>query len=244
MRNIKLIVQYDGSGFSGFEIQPRQRTVRFELEKALFKLFKQRAKLISSSRTDSGVHALHSVVNFKIDSSIPTKSLAAALNGLLSEDIRVIKAEAKGQRQKAKGFHARYDAKSKEYEYLIFNGQILPPHLRKIVWHVKPKLDLAKMKKAAKFLVGRHDFKEFCAAKSGKTNFVRTIYKISIRKKKIKIWDRGDVPVVSCVVNGDGFLYKMVRNIVGRLVEVGLGKQKPARRCAPGQGLCLLSVEY
>ena len=238
MGNFKLIVQYDGLDFAGFELQPGKRTVRAELEKALFSLFNHKVKLINSSRTDAGVHAIHLVVNFKVETKIPTPKIIAALNGLLPEDIRV-----KGQGARVKDdFHARYDAKSKEYEYLIYNGQIVP-HIRNIVWQVKPKLDLKKMNKEAKKLVGKHDFKQFCAAKSGKTNFVRTIYKISIKKNKIKLWQGYEVPVVSVIVKGDGFLYKMVRNIVGRLVEAGLGK-KPARLCAPGQGLCLVNVNY
>ena len=238
MANIKLTIQYDGSDFSGYELQPNKRTVRGEIEKALFKLFKKKIKLISSSRTDAHVHAIHLVASFEVETKMSPKNVVAALNSLLPKDIRV------ASHQSRVASHVRYDAKSKEYEYLIYNGKILPSHLRKLVWHIKPKLDLKKMKKAAKPLIGKHDFEDFCAAKSGKTDFVRTIHKISIRKKKITIWDGYEVSVVSCVVKGDGFLYKMVRNIVGRLVEVGLGKKKPARRCAPGHGLCLVNVNY
>ena len=157
-----------------------------------------------------------------------------------------------------KTFNARYDAKSKEYEYLIYNGQVLPPHIRHLVWHVKPKLDLAKMKQAAKFLVGKHDFSSFCAADGDDTNFVRIIHQLGIRHSSLGIWQGFKVPVMSIRVKGNGFLYKMVRNIVGTLVEIGIGRRevsevkkillakdrKLAGRCAPGQGLCLVKVNY
>lgn len=237
MENIKLVIQYDGLGFSGFELQPHKRTVRAELEKAINTLFNRKVKLINSSRTDAGVHAIHLVVNFKVETKIPTPKIIAALNGLLPEDIRCWGLGA-GDWE-----HARYDAKSKEYEYLIYNGQILPPHIRQFVWHVKPKLDLRKMKKEAKKFIGRHDFRQFCAAGSGKSDFVRTIHSLEIGHWKLDIWHRGGAPVISIRVRGDGFLYKMVRNIVGRLVEAGLG-QEPRRHCAPGQGLCLVDVSY
>ena len=252
MRNIKLTLQYDGTNFSGYELQPGKRTIRSEIQKALFKLFKAHPKITNASRTDSGVHAVCQVVNFHIKSSIPTKRIAAALNSLLPEDIRV------GEVQEKTKFHARYDVKNKEYEYLIFNGAILSPIFRNFVWQVKPKLDLAAMKKAAKALVGKHDFSSFCASRSDDKNFTRTIFKLSVGKKKIKIWDGSELPVISFKVKGDGFLYKMVRNIVGTLVDVGLGKlnladikkilhgkdRRLAGRCAPAQGLCLIQVNH
>jgi len=208
---------------------------------------------MNTSRTDAGVHALCQLVNFRIKNSIPTSRIAAALNSCLPEEIRIIKAEAK-----AKGFHARYSPKTKEYEYLIYNGKILPPFFRKFVWHVKLKLDLAAMRKAAKILRGKHDFSSFCASGSDDKNFVRTIKKLEIRNSKLEIWAGSKVPVVSIRVIGNGFLYKMVRNMVGTLVEVGLGKlnsadvknilhrkdRRSAGRTAPAHGLCLVQVNY
>lgn len=249
MPNLKLTIQYDGTGFCGYEVQPNKRTVRGELIKALKTLFKEDIKLISSSRTDSGVHALCNTVNFKINkTSIPISKIPKALNSLLPKDIRINKAE-----KVKKDFNARYNAKKKTYEYLIYNGEILPPVLKNLVWHVKPKLDLSKMKKKAKTLVGTQDFSDYCAAggdlprralgKAGDTNFVRTIYKFSVRQKNIEIWDERKVRVVSCKVIGDGFLYKMVRLMVGSIVEAGLGK-KNRRMCAPAQGLCLIKIAY
>ncbi|MDD5593313.1 MAG: tRNA pseudouridine(38-40) synthase TruA, partial [Candidatus Margulisbacteria bacterium] len=173
MRNLRLTLQYDGSGFSGYELQPGRRTVRGELEKALKKLYKSPLKFYSASRTDAGVHALGNVISFQPSFNIQTSRLSAAVNALLPDDIRVIKAEAVGRT-----FNARFNAKNKTYEYLLFNGQIMPPYLRKIAWQVKPKLDLPAMKKAAKYLVGKHDFSSFCAAGGDDTNFVRIIHQL------------------------------------------------------------------
>ncbi|OGC03660.1 tRNA pseudouridine(38-40) synthase TruA [candidate division WOR-1 bacterium RIFOXYA12_FULL_43_27] len=239
MRNLKLTLQYDGTNFCGYELQPGKRTIRGELEQALRKLFGEEIKLISSSRTDSGVHALQNVVNFKTENkSVPIPKIPKALNGLLPDDIRII--EAKKVKD---SFNARYDAKKKTYEYLIYNGEILPPVLLNLAWHVKPKLDLAKMKKKAKTLVGTRDFSSFCAAGGDDTNFVRTLYKVSVKKKFVTIWEGYNLSVISYKFTGNGFLYKMVRLMVGALVEAGLN-QKPRRFCAPPQGLCLLKVAY
>jgi len=252
MRNIKLTISYEGSDFSGYELQPGKKTVRAELERALHKLFKVQ-KTISASRTDSGVHALAQVVSFKLDNSIPTEKIASALNTSLPPGIRILKAE-----EKPVGFHARYDAKNKEYEYLIFNGEIMPPQYANLAWHVRPKLDLEAMKQAAKAFKGKHDFKSFCAARSDDKDFVRIMYSVSLRKRKIKIWTGDEVSLLSFRIKGNGFLYKMVRNIVGTLVEVGLGRIEPsevkkiikaqdrkaAGRTAPAHGLCLLKVNY
>jgi len=251
VRNISLILQYDGAAFCGYELQPGERTVRGQLETALRKIFSEKIKLISSSRTDSGVHALALVCNFKTKSSFPASKSPKALNGCLPKEIRVIKA-------KTKKFHARYDAKSKVYEYLIYNGETLPPFLKNITWHVKPRLDLALMRKAAEVLEGKHDFSSFCASGSDDKDFVRNIYKISIRRRKIEIWESSKFEVISCKFKGNGFLYKMVRNMVGTIVEAGLGRidqadvkrilkgreRKLAGRCAPPQGLALIKVNY
>lgn len=253
MRNIKLTLQYDGTNFCGFELQPGKRSIRGEIEKALFQIFKTRIKIISASRTDSGVHALENVLNFKTKSSIPASRIPAAMNSILPDEIRVLKAEVKPEK-----FNARYAARSKEYEYLIFNGKFLDPTIRGMVWHVRPKLNIAAMEKAARVLVGKHDFKSFCAARSDDRDFVKRIFRLKVAKRKINIWSDKSVEVISFRIKGDGFLYKMVRNIVGTLIEVGLGKRKAADvkkilnaknrklagRTAPAQGLCLLKVNY
>ena len=253
MRNIKLTLAYDGTNFCGFELQPGKRSIRREIEKALFKVFKTRVKIINASRTDARVHSLSQVINFSLKHSISTARISAALNSCLPKEIRVTKAQ-----EQAQGFHARYFPKTKEYEYLIYNGKILPPFYRKLIWHVKPKLNLAAMHKATKILQGKHDFSSFCASGSDDKNFVRTMYKISIRKRRINLWDGCELSVVSCKFKGNGFLYKMVRNMVGTLVEVGLSKRnlsdvrrilhakdrKKAGRTAPAHGLCLIKVNY
>ena len=251
MRNIILTIQYDGSEFSGYELQPGKKTVRGELQKALNKVFKAKIKTISASRTDSGVHALGQVVGFATENKIPVERIPRALNCVLPDAIRVISA-------KEKKLHVRYEAKSKEYEYLIANNGGLPPFYHGVVWQVKPKLDLKAMRRAAKALKGKHNFKSFCASRSDDTDFVRTLYKVSIRQRKINTWDNGKVHLISLKFVGNGFLYKMVRNMVGTLVEVGLGKRKSsdlrkiikaedrrqAGRTAPPQGLCLVRVNY
>lgn len=253
MRNIKLILQYDGTDFCGYELQPGKRSVRGEIEKALHKLFKTKTKIIGVSRTDSGVHAIAQVINFKTTNQIPVERIPAAMNSCLKDDIRILSAEEKG-----KEFNSRYAAKNKEYEYLIFNGTILPPSCRKIAWHIKYKIDLASMKEAAKILIGKHDFSSFCASRSDDKNFVKRIYKLSIRKRKLSVFSGEKVELVSIRVKGDGFLYKMVRNMVGTLIEVGLGRKsvsdtrkilrgrnrKLAGRTAPAHGLCLIKVNY
>jgi tRNA pseudouridine38-40 synthase len=183
------------------------------------------------------VHAIAQILNFKAQNVIPVNKIAKALNSVLPDQIRVIRAL-----KASSEFNSRYDIKSKEYEYLIFNQDTLPPFLFDYVWHVKPKINIKAMQKASRRLVGKHDFREFCAAHSGKTDFVRTIYSLKIKEKDICIWNGTKWKVISIKVKGNGFLYKMVRNIVGMLVDVGTGK-KPAKRCAPSQGLCLVRAE-
>lgn len=251
MKNIKLILQYDGTDFCGFERQNNGRSIRAEIEKALQKIFEIPSKIIGTSRTDAGVHACCQIINFKTKKSIPTERIPAALNSFLPEEIRIVKAEEKDQ-----DYISRFAVTSKEYEYLIYNGQILNPLFKRFVWHVRPKLDITAMKKAAKYLVGKHDFSSFCAANSDDKDKVRVLHKIVIRNTKSVIWSGCQLSVVSCQLIGNGFLYKMVRNIVGTLVEVGLGKwnctdmkriltekdRKKAGRTAPPQGLCLTKI--
>lgn len=254
--NIRVTIQYDGTNFNGYELQPGKRTVRAELEGALHKLFQEKTKLISASRTDAGVHALGQVVNFSLKNNIQPDKIVPALNSVLPADIRVIMAEAVSPE-----FNSRFGAKKKEYEYLIYNGQACPPHLRGIVWLIKPKLDLGAMRQAAKLLVGKQDFASFCAAHSDDTDFVRTIHSFVISSAKggsLVIWSGVGFPVIRFRVVGNGFLYKMVRNMVGTLVEAGLGQikaadvksileakdRKLAGRTAPAQGLCLVKINY
>jgi len=199
------------------------------------------------------VHALGNVLSFTPPFAIPINKLADALNCSLPLEIRVVKAEKAGQK-----FNARFDAKSKTYEYLIYNGKTLNPLFLPFVWQIKAKLNVKAMKKAAKYLVGKHDFSSFCASRSDDKNKIRIIHSFDICHFSFVIWGSCKLPVIRCRVTGNGFLYKMVRNIVGTLVEVGLGKRKPedikqilkaknrkaAGRTAPAQGLCLIKVDY
>ena len=248
-----MVFQYDGTGFSGYELQPGKRTVRGEIEAALFKLFKKKIGIIGSSRTDAGVHALQNVINFKTDQKIPVDRIPAALNSILPDDIRILAAA-----EMTASFNPRFDPKSKEYEYLIYNGDTLPPVLRKLTWHIKSKVNISAMRKAAKLLTGKHDFSSFCASGGDDNDFVRTIMTLDVGRRTLDIWKGSKFEVLSCRVVGNGFLYKMVRNIVGTLVEVGLGRldvkdlnrilkakdRRKAGRTAPAQGLCLVKVVF
>ena len=248
MVNLKLTLQYDGSNFSGSAAQPDKRTVRSEIEKALLKLFKKPVKFFAASRTDAGVHALGQTISFNSKIKIQKSKIRYVLNNLLPEDIRAVKVEEVGEK-----FNARFSAKSKQYEYLIAIGWDFPVHLRKLAWQVKLPLKLSAMRRAAKALVGRHDFTSFCAAGAREGSKVRTIYGIAIRKVK-----RYGVELLAIEVKGNGFLYRMVRNIVGTLLEVGAGRIAPdevagilkakdrrkAGCCAPSRGLYLIRVNY
>jgi len=199
------------------------------------------------------VHALQNVINFKTTQKIPVGRIPAAMNSILPDEIRVLKAE-----EKRVSFNSRFDSKSKEYEYMIYNGDILPPVLRNLTWHIKPKLDLSAMRKAAKFFIGKHDFSSFCASGGDDKDFVRIIHSFVIRNSSFVIWGDSKFKVIKIRIAGNGFLYKMVRNIVGTLVDVGLGKLKAedvrrileakdrrrAGRTAPARGLCLVKVNY
>ncbi|MBI5399840.1 tRNA pseudouridine(38-40) synthase TruA [Candidatus Saganbacteria bacterium] len=254
LHDVILFIQYDGTNFAGFELQPGQRTIRGELEKTLAKVYQQKISIISAARTDAGAHALENVVSFKAKNSIPLDKIPTVLNTVLPRTIRIIKAE------KNNG-HVRHDAKTKIYEYLIFNGENLPPQLNHLVWQVGLPLNLTAMKRAARYLVGKHDFSSFCAAHSDDKDFVKKIHSFDICSAlggSFVIWGGVKYRLIRIRVTGDGFLYKMVRNIVGTLVCVGLGKltvadvkgileakdRQKAGRTAPAQGLCLVKIRY
>lgn len=246
--SIGLVLQYDGSGFAGYARQPGRRTVEGELGKAFQTLIGRPVKFFSISRTDAGVHAAYQLIVTASVLSLPINKLPLALNALLPPDLRVLQAFSR----------ERFKISGKEYQYLIFNGEVLPPHLLNFVWQVKPKLNLARMKKAARLLIGRHDFSAFCAAGGADRDHIKTIDKLVISNSSLVLWTGHQSKVLRITVTGDGFLYKMVRNIVGTLVEVGIGRIAPAAvkdilinkdrrlagRTAPPQGLCLTKVFY
>ncbi len=249
MRNIKLTIEYDGTHFKGWQIQAQnQRTVQGDISKALKKILKEKVSLTGSGRTDSGVHALAQVANFKTSSRIAISELQKALNANLKDDVSIIAIE-----EVSEEFHAQYSAKSKTYQYTISNQKIRPAQRRHFCFWYPYKLSLQKMREEAKAFLGRHDFKSFQAtdpAKRGqKRDTVRTIKKLTISKKN-------DIIIIE--IEANGFLYKMVRNIVGTLIEVG-NEQLPKssikmilsqkNRTAAGitakaHGLMLKSVAY
>lgn len=244
MRNIILIIEYDGTNYAGWQIQKNSKSIQGTLEAALKRIAGEKVKLISCGRTDSGVHAKGHVANFKTNSKIPLVNLRRGLNSILPRDI-VIK-EAK---EVPADFNSRYDAKSKVYRYTILNRPYPAALYRDYFYYVPYKLDLNLMKREAQFLLGRHDFKSFQAADKKERSSIRTI-------KKLKIERKGDF--IEIKIEADGFLYNMVRNIVGTLIEIGRGRFKPgsmekilgvrnrdlAGPTAPAKGLCLVEVKY
>ncbi|MBZ4654420.1 MAG: tRNA pseudouridine synthase [Peptococcaceae bacterium] len=246
MRNIKLLLAYDGTNYHGFQKQnnTRLKTIQGTLEDALRVLTKEEVKVIGSGRTDAGVHAQGQVVNFLSHTTIPPERFPLALNSVLPSDIVVWKAEDVPQE-----FHARFDAVKKTYRYTIYNDRHLSPFLRYFAYHVPVPLDIEKMSAGAREFQGTHDFRGFCAKDTAVKDFVRTIYTCRVEKEG---------PLVIFTVTGDGFLYNMVRIMTGTLIEVGQGKRLPeeipdllaakerklAGATVPPQGLCLWSVEY
>ncbi len=251
MRTIKLTIEYDGTNFYGWQIQAKgKRTVQGELAKACERFFHAPITIIGAGRTDSGVHALGQVAHFKTDSLLPTKKILLALNSALPDDISVVSVE-----EAPSNFHAQYLAKSKIYRYTILNRKARPAYGEHFYLHYPYTINLPLIRKEAKVLIGRKDFKSFQASdtarlKAGKpNNTIRTIKHLSIRKS-------GDF--ISVEIEADGFLYKMIRNIVGTLLEIGRGnlpkgsikkilKKKDrafAGQTAKAKGLCLLKVNY
>jgi len=244
----RLTIAYDGTAYAGWQVQMIGLGVQQKVEEALAKLFPSQPRVHGSSRTDSGVHALGLVAHVEIPRSefrMTVRKLALALNAHLPEDIRVLAAA----RCRA-GFHARFDATGKQYRYRVWNLGAMNPLLRTQTWHVPVKLDLRAMRAAAKRFVGRHDFRSFTANPGyERESTVRRLTRCEVRRSG---------PLLTFILEGDGFLYKMCRGIVGTLVQVGQGKIAPAdirrilahrdRRVAgmtaPAHGLVLWKVFY
>jgi len=244
----KLVIAYDGGAYEGWQVQKVGTGVQEIIERAFAKIFSTPLRLHSSSRTDTGVHALGMVAHVEILASefrMEERKLILAINAHLPEDIRIMSVT----RVSAK-FHARFDARGKEYRYFIWNLPSMNPLLRKTAWHVPLSLDLAAMKKASERFVGNYDFRSFAANRNYVTeDTVRTLTRCSITRKG---------PLLTIVIRGDGFLYKMCRGIVGTLVQIGQGKiqvtemdaifeskaRKSAGMTAPAHGLVLWKVFY
>ena len=244
MKRIKLTIAYDGTNYCGWQIQPNGITVEEVLNKALKKLTGEDILVIGASRTDSGVHALGNVAVFDTETTIPADRIAMALNQRLPEDIVITKSE-----EVPLDFHPRYCNCSKTYEYHIINTRIPDPTRRLTNYFVSYELNPDNMRKAASYLVGEHDFVSFCNVRTDVENTVRTITALDILQ---------DGDEITIRITGNGFLYNMVRIIVGTLIRVGRGfyepekvkeileakERKAAGVTAPAHGLMLVEIRY
>ena len=245
MRNVKLIIAYDGTDYKGWQIQTSAPTIQGVIEEKLGIILNQKTRVTGSGRTDTGVHALNQVVHFITNSRIETESLKKGLNSLLPPDIVV-----KELSEVDADFHARYSAKSRVYKYLIWRGDTFSPFYRRFSWQVHYQLGLEEMRKAAECLVGLHDFASFQGTGSASRSSERELMRFSIRGRA-KGW-------IVITIEASGFLRHMVRNIMGTLIEVGKGsmtvaefrdifESKDRSRAgitAPPQGLFLKKVKY
>ena len=244
MKRIKLTVAYDGTDYCGWQIQKNGVTVEEVLNRALSRLTGEKITVIGASRTDAGVHARGNVAVFDTDTRIPAERIAYAVNALLPEDVVVVRSE-----EVPAGWHPRKCVSVKTYEYRILNREFPDPVRRRDTYFVSFPLDLDRMRQAAGYLKGTHDFKSFCSAQTSVEDTVRTIYSLDVEKA-------GDLFAVR--VRGNGFLYNMVRIIAGTLAGVGRGYFEPeevermleekdrtkAGVTAPPQGLTLVGIEY
>ncbi len=244
MRRIFLRVAYDGTDFHGWQVQPEERSVEGELNKAIKELTGEDVEVIGASRTDSGVHGLGNVAVFDTESSIPAEKFMYAINTYLPEDVSVVESK-----EVASDFHPRHCDSIKTYEYRIYVSRVNDPLKRRTAYRCPVDLNVEKMDEAAGFLVGKHDFKSFCCVRTQAETTVRTLYSASV------FHDDEDIVIR---VTGAGFLYNMVRIIAGSLMEVGMGKKEPshikevldgtdrtlAGPTAEACGLTLIGIEF
>ncbi|MCE5322431.1 tRNA pseudouridine(38-40) synthase TruA [bacterium] len=244
MRNVKVVVEYDGTDYFGFQYQPGVPTIQGELERVLSTLVKRKVIVYGSGRTDAGVHAAGQVINFRIDEGIPTDRVCAAMNSLLPKDIAVLSAV-----EVENDFHARYSAVSRLYRYDILSQSVRSALEGRFCWHINRPLNVDAMRAGARCLLGVHDFSSFWCARGADDCPVRDM-------KSIVVDGHGEHVIIEMRANA--FLRSMVRVIVGTLVDVGLGKlagsdvcdileaqdRRVAGKTAPPQGLCLMEVEY
>lgn len=245
MPRFKSTIAYDGAGFSGWQIQPRGRTVQAEVEAALRKLHKgAEVPVTASGRTDSGVHARGQVIHFDSPLELSPGQWSKAMNSVLPDDVSLLEAESVRS-----DFHARFDAVSKEYRYFLYIDDVRDPFRRHYAARIGQRLRMEELRKAAAFFPGEHDFTSFCSAKTETENRVRML-------EKLEVAEHGDG--ICLIFKGNGFLYNMVRIITGTLLDVGAGKlaaeaipdileakdRTLAGKTAPAQGLYLWKVTY
>lgn len=250
MANVRLLLEYDGSGFHGWQAQPAaggQRTVAGEVTSAIATVTGSDVKLMAAGRTDAGAHSLGQTANFFLAGAVDPEQLRRRLNGVLPADIAVLAADLVPE-----DFHARFSARRRRYRYLVENREARSAVLRQRAWHIRRPLDIAAMREAAGGLLGRNDLGAFGRDPAGRNN-IRNLEEIRVRSLR----QATEGHLVAFELAADAFLYGMVRRIVGFLVEVGLGRRGPAEaaamirgqvpantRVAPAHGLYQLSVEY
>ncbi len=244
MKRVKMVVAYDGTNYSGWQLQKNAVTIEQKLNEALFDLLGEEIQVIGASRTDAGVHSLGNVCVFDTNTRMPAEKICYALNTRLPEDI-VVQSSCEVEAD----FHPRAGKSSKTYEYRILNREFRDPTRRLNTYFYHYDLDVEAMQKAAAFLEGEHDFKSFCSVHAQVETTVRTIYRCTVER---------DEDIIRIRVTGNGFLYNMVRIIAGTLIEVGAGKRKPeeiiemlemtnresAGPTAPACGLTMIGIEY
>lgn len=244
MKNIKLIIEYEGTNYSGWQKQNDVKTIQGEIEKAIERTIGEKVNLIGSGRTDKKVHALGQVANFKTNARMPGERYKHALKEYLPEDITIINSE-----EVSLDFHSRFDARKKVYKYIVYNGKLPRALYKRFSYFCHYDIDLQAMQIASKHLIGTHDFESFKPTESVVHTSVRTIYDIDIVRK-------GDI--IEFTIEGKSFLHNMVRIIVGTLISIGIGKiakeelpsiMKAKKReksgpTAPAQGLYLKEVFY
>ena len=244
MRNLRLDICYDGTRYRGWQRLPgTDNTIQGKIEQTLSRILGEEVEISGSGRTDAGAHAQMQVANFHCESGVPCEEILAQLRRYLPEDIGIYSCKEVGPR-----FHARLNCKTKTYRYRVWNALEPCVFHRRFVYAMPEKLDLQAMEKAAQFLLGEHDFSAFCANKKMKKSTVRRIDRLEICR---------DGEELVFTVTGNGFLYNMVRILVGTLLEVGLGqreadsipdlfgaKREAAGHLVPAQGLCLMEVTY
>jgi len=265
MRNLKIVLAYDGTNFCGWQVQPDKQSIQGVLSHAIGRVTDEKVLPQGSGRTDAGVHALAQVASFTLESSIPAENLLKALNDVLPASIRVLEIT-----EKPPAFHARKSAQAKTYRYRIYRSTICSPFLARYVWHYPYPLNTEAMARAAVFVIGEHDFTSFAAVDPERTSLVRSSldrtslgpstdarFESNVRKVFDSAWTQEDDELIY-TVRGSGFLHHMVRNLVGTFLRVGKGTLQPedigrilqernrsaAGATAPASGLFLVSVEY